>query len=195
MKFFFRLLTKDIQVVVGCILLIGLGYILGRNTLSDEALVKIFSVLGTVISVTIAFQALNMWRYAEKAKIRAQFAAKIYPEFFKSKAYIDRYLPVLNNLYWHAGPPDEVHGTIGGLYLSLFTHFLELHSHLKLFEPEAILMGSDFYEKYKLLETAIHNLPNHQNNMLEEKHIKNIGHLHVKILKIERLLLQVSSFD
>jgi hypothetical protein len=190
-----KFLNKDIVTVITCILLIGLGYILGRNTLPEDELIRIFTVLGTVISVIIAFQALNMWRYAERAKIRAQFAAKVYPEFFKTKAYIDRYLPVLSNLYWHAGPPDEVNGTIGGLYMSLFSHVFKLHEHLKLFEPEAILMGSDFYERYKSLEVTINKLPHHVDNALEEKHISNIEHLHGKIIRIEKLLCQVSSFD
>lgn len=190
-----KFLNKDIVIVITCILLIWLGYILGRNTLPTDELIKIFTVLGSLVSVIIAFQALNMWRYAERAKIRAQFAAKIYPEFFKTKAYIDQYLPVLSNLYWHVGPPDEVHETIAGLYLSLLAHVLKLHDHLKLFESEAILMGSDFYDKYKSLELSINNLPNHLDNTLEDKHIRNIEHLNGKIKKIEELLLQVSSFD
>ena len=147
MYYIIKVLNKDLIVLITCVLLIGLGYILGRHSLSEEQFIKIFSTLSSIIAVLIAYKALNTWKYSEQAKIRAVFVSKIYPQFLKYKKEIDYFAIGFENSDF-CNLTDVEESKLACDYFYLIKEVYRLNDFLLAYEAEIILLGSNFFEEY-----------------------------------------------
>lgn len=196
MYYIIKVLNKDLIVLITCVLLIGLGYILGRYSLSEEQLIKIFSTLSSVIAVLIAYKALNTWKYSEQAKIRAVFVSKIYPQFLKYKKDIDNFAIGFENInLCHLKGTDK--NKLACDYFYLIEEVYRLNDFLLAYEAEVILLGSEFFEEYKKYQKAIINAENNPliDNSLDKSNISDIQMINRTLDVVDKLLIKTAQFD
>ncbi|MBB1339442.1 hypothetical protein H5115_16880 [Pseudoalteromonas sp. SR44-2] len=196
MYYIIKVLNKDLIVLITCVLLIGLGYILGRHSLSEEQFIKIFSTLSSIIAVLIAYKALNTWKYSEQAKIRAVFVSKIYPQFLKYKKEIDYFAIGFENSDF-CNLTDDEESKLACDYLYLIKEVYRLNDFLSAYEGEIILLGSYFFEEYKKYQKAIKNAENNPliDNSLGKSNISDIQRIRRTLGMVDKLLIKTAQFD
>lgn len=196
MYYIIKVLNKDLIVLITCVLLIGLGYILGRHSLSEEQFIKIFSTLSSIIAVLIAYKALNTWKYSEQAKIRAVFVSKIYPQFLKYKKEIDYFAIGFENSDF-CNLTDVEESKLACDYFYLIKEVYRLNDFLLAYEAEIILLGSNFFEEYTKYQKAIKNAENNPliDNSLGKSNISDIQRIKRTLGMVDKLLIKTAQFD
>lgn len=194
--YFIKGLRKDLIILITCILMIGLGYILGRHSLSEEQLIKVLSFLSSVIAVLIAYKALDTWKYSEQAKIRAIFVSQIYSQFLKYKKEIDNFALGFENADL-GNLTDVDESKLASDYFYLIEDVYRLNSFLMTYEAEVILLGREFFEEYKKYQNAVKNAENNPliANSLDKSNIADIKIIKSALDVVDKLLIKTAQFN
>ena len=176
--------------------MIGLGYILGRHSLSEEQLIKVLSFLSSVIAVLIAYKALDTWKYSEQAKIRAIFVSQIYSQFLKYKKEIDNFALGFENADL-GNLTDVDESKLASDYFYLIEDVYRLNSFLMTYEAEVILLGREFFEEYKKYQNAVKNAENNPliANSLDKSNIADIKIIKSALDVVDKLLIKTAQFN
>ena len=190
-KFIIGVFKKDINIIIGCILLISLGYILGSFDFSEASLMKVYTVTSTFITLAIAYNALHIWKYSEQAKIRALFVSDIYPEFLKYKLRIDEYCYELSTDFQNE---DD---RIAISYIEGIKKIYGLRDYMLEHEAKVILLGPSFNEEFKAFKRALIMAEKNSmtDNYLEEIHIQGFIQIKKSLDRVDNLLIRTSQFD